>query len=61
MRKAKFTKGTGQRGNLVAQEYLEKIKNGNVNLDRAYEVLVNCMREQRMLKLIEIGAKTSKS
>jgi hypothetical protein len=61
MRKSKFIKETGQRGNLVAQEYLEKTKNGNVSLDWVYKVLVNSIPEQRMLKLIGIGAKTSKS
>jgi hypothetical protein len=38
----------------VAHEYLEKLKNGKVSTDRAYKVLVNSMREQRMLKMITI-------
>jgi hypothetical protein len=61
MRKSKFIKETGQRGNLVAQEYLERTKNGNVSLDWAYKVLVNSICKMRMLKLIAIGVTTSKS
>jgi ERCC4-related helicase len=43
-----------QGGNLVAHEYLEKLKNGKVSTDRTNKVLVNSMREQRMLKMITI-------
>ncbi|MFZ0512494.1 MAG: hypothetical protein WAM14_12875, partial [Candidatus Nitrosopolaris sp.] len=52
MRKLKFIKGTAQRGNLVAQEYLVKVKNGNVSIDWAYKVLTTSIREQRTLKMI---------
>ncbi|MFZ0512174.1 MAG: hypothetical protein WAM14_11255 [Candidatus Nitrosopolaris sp.] len=55
MRKSKFIKETAQRGNLVSQEYLEKVKNGNVSLDWAYKVLTNSIREQRTLKMITVA------
>ena len=55
MRKLKFVKETAQKGNLVAQEYLEKVKNGNVSLDWAYKVLINSIREQRTLKMITVA------
>jgi hypothetical protein len=55
MRKSRFIKETAQRGNLVAQEYLEKLKKGNASPDWAYKVLVNSIREQRMLKMIAVA------
>jgi hypothetical protein len=55
IRKLKFIKETAQRGDLVAQEYLEKVKNGNVSLDWAYKVLTNSINEQRMLKMITVS------
>jgi hypothetical protein len=51
MRKLKVIKEKAQVGNLLAQEYLEKLKNGKVSTDWAYKVLVNSIREQRMLKI----------
>ncbi|MDQ6864019.1 MAG: hypothetical protein M3044_09360 [Thermoproteota archaeon] len=55
MRKLKVIKDTAQRGNLVAQEYLQKLKSGDVSPDWAYKVLVNSIREQRTLKMIIIA------
>ena len=55
MRKLKVIKEKAQGGNLLAQEYLEKLKNGKVSTDWAYKVLVNSMREQRMLKMIAVA------
>ena len=55
MRKSKFIIETARRGNLVAQEYLEKLKNAKVSTDWAYKVLVNSLREQRMLKMIAVA------
>src|SRR6266571_2169791 len=54
MRKLKIIKEKAQWGNLLAQEYLEKLKNGNVSTDWAYKVLVNSISEQRMIKMIKI-------
>jgi hypothetical protein len=55
MRKLKVIKEKAQGGNLLAQEYLEKLKNGKVSPDWAYKVLVNSIREQRMLKMIAVA------
>ena len=55
MRKSKFIIETARRGNLVAQEYLENLKNGKVSTDWAYKVLVNSLREQRLLKMIALA------
>jgi hypothetical protein len=52
MRKSKFITDAAKRGNLVAQEYLEKLKNAKVSTDWAYKILSSGMREQRMLKMI---------
>ena len=55
MRKLKVIKEKAQGGNLLAQEYLEKLENGKVSPDWAYKVLVNSIREQRMLKMIAVA------
>jgi hypothetical protein len=55
MRKLKVIKEKAQGGNLLAQEYLEKLKNGKVSTDWAYKVLISTMREQRMLKMIAVA------
>ena len=55
MRKLKVIKEKAQGGNLMGQEYPEKLKNGKVSTDWAYKVLVSSIREQRMLKMITIA------
>lgn len=55
MRKLKVVKEKAQRGNLLALQYLEKLKNGKVITDWAYKVLTSSMREQRMLKMIAVA------
>jgi hypothetical protein len=55
MRKLKVIKEKAQWGNLVAQKYLEKLKNAEVSPDWAYKALVNSIREQRMLKMLTIA------
>jgi len=41
-----------QKGNIIAQKYVEKLKNESVSVDWAYKVLRNSVEEQRMLKMI---------
>jgi hypothetical protein len=55
MRKTKFIIDTAQKGNPIAQEYLQKLKGGDVSPDWAYKVIVNSIREQRMLKMIAVA------
>jgi len=55
MRKSKFIIDRAQRGNRVAQEYLEKLKNGKVSTDWAYKVVLCSIREQRLLKMIAVA------
>ncbi|MDQ6864233.1 MAG: hypothetical protein M3044_10450 [Thermoproteota archaeon] len=55
MRKLKAIKEKAQGGNLLAQEYLEKLKNGKVSTDWAYKVLTSSIREQRILKMIAVA------
>src|SRR2546427_7666870 len=57
MRKITIIKEKAEGGNLLAQEYLEKLKNGKVSTDWAYKVLVNRIREQRMLRMIAVAEK----
>ena len=55
MRKLNFIKEKAQGGNLLAQEYLEKLKKGKVSPDWAFKALINSMREQRLLKMIAVA------
>ena len=55
MRKLKVIKEKAQGGNLLAQEYLEKLKNGKVSTDWACKVLTSSMHEQRMIKMIAVA------
>ena len=48
-------KEKAQRGNLLALQYLEKLKNGKVSPDLAYKALTNSMPEQRLLKMIAVA------
>lgn len=52
MKKSKFIAEIAQKGNIIAQKYVEKLKNGSVSIDWAYKVLRNSVEEQRMSKMI---------
>ena len=52
MKKSKFIAEMAQKGNIIAQKYVEKLKNESVSVDWAYKVLRNSVEEQRMLKMI---------
>jgi hypothetical protein len=43
------------KGNVPAKQYLEKLKKGEVSIDWAHRVLINCIRQQRLLKMIAIA------
>jgi hypothetical protein len=43
------------KGNAVAKQYLEKLRNEQFSIDWAHRVLINNIRQQRMLKMMTIA------
>jgi hypothetical protein len=59
--KFKFIEQQASGGNAVAEQYLEKLRNEQVSIDWAHRVLINSIRQQRMLKqIIDISATKTK-
>jgi hypothetical protein len=53
--KFKFIERQASKGNVLAKQYLEKIKKEEVSIDWAHRVLINSIRQQRMLKMMVIA------
>jgi hypothetical protein len=53
--KFKFIQQEASKGNVLAKQYLEKLRKEEVGIDWAYRVLINSIRQQRMLKMIAIA------
>jgi hypothetical protein len=53
--KFKFIEQQDSRGNAVAKQYLEKLRNEEVSIDWAHRVLISGIRQQRMLKMMTIA------
>jgi hypothetical protein len=53
--KLKFMQQEASKGNVLAKEYLEKLRKEEVSIDWAHRVLVNSIRQQRMLKMMAIA------
>ena len=53
--KFKFIQQEASKSNVVAKQYLEKLRNEEVSIDWAYRVLINSIRQQRMLKMMAIA------
>ena len=53
--KFKFIQQEASNGNVVAKQYLEKLRNEEVSIDWAYRVITNTIREQRTLKMMAIA------
>ncbi|MFY9872980.1 MAG: hypothetical protein WAK17_24990 [Candidatus Nitrosopolaris sp.] len=53
--KFKFIEEQASKGNVLAKQYLEKLRKEEVSIDWAYRVLINSIREQRMLKMMAIA------
>jgi len=47
--KFKFIKQEISRGDVLAKQYIEKLRNKKVSIDWAYRVLINRIREQNKL------------
>ena len=53
--KFRFIEQEASNGNVLAKQYLEKLKKEGVSIDRAHRVLINSIRQQRMLKMMAIA------
>jgi hypothetical protein len=50
-----FIEKEPSKGNVIAKQYLEKLRMEEVTIDWAHRVLINSIREQRMLKIMAIA------
>jgi hypothetical protein len=50
-----FIQGEADKGNALAKQYLEKLRKEEVSIDWAHRVLINRIRQQRMLKMMAIA------
>jgi hypothetical protein len=53
--KLKFIQREASKDNVLAKQYLEKLRKEEVSIDWAYRVLINSIRQQRMLKMMAIA------
>jgi hypothetical protein len=53
--KLKFIQQEASKGNILAKQYLEKLRNGEASIDWAHRVLINSICQQRMLKMMTIA------
>jgi hypothetical protein len=53
--KLKFIQQEASKDTVLAKQYLEKLKREQVSIDWAHRVLINSIREQRMLKMMSIA------
>jgi hypothetical protein len=53
--KLKFIQQEASRGNVLAKQYLEKLRKEEVSIDWAHRVIINSVRQQRMLKMMAIA------
>jgi hypothetical protein len=53
--KLKFMQQEASKGNLLAKQYLEKLRKEEVSIDWAHRVLISSIRQQRVLKMMAIA------
>ena len=53
--KFKFIEEQASKGNVLAKQYLEKLRKEEVSIDWAHRVLINSISQQRMLKMMTIA------
>jgi hypothetical protein len=53
--KLKFIQQETSKGNVLAKQYLKKLKQEEVSIDWAHRVLISQIRQQRMLKMMVIA------
>ena len=55
MIKFKFIEHEASEGNILPKQYLDKLRKEEVSIDWARKVLINRIRQQRMLKMMAIA------
>jgi len=53
--KFKFIEQQASKGNVLAKQYLEKLRKEEVSIDWAHRVLISSIRQQRTLKMMTIA------
>jgi len=53
--KLKFIQQEASKGNILAIQYVEKLRKGEVSIDWTHRVLINSIRQQRLLKMMAIA------
>jgi hypothetical protein len=53
--KFKFIEEQASKGNVLAKQYLDKLRKEEVSIDWAHRVLITTIRQQRMLKMMTIA------
>jgi hypothetical protein len=53
--KLNFIQQEASKGNVLAKQYHEKLRKEEVSIDWVYRVLINNIRQQRMLKMMAIA------
>jgi hypothetical protein len=53
--KLKVIEQEASKGNVLATQYLEKLRKEEVSIDWAHRVIINSIRQQRMLKMMAIA------
>jgi hypothetical protein len=53
--KLKFIRREASKGNVLAKQYLEKLRKEEVSIDWVHRILINSVRQQRMLKMMAIA------
>jgi hypothetical protein len=53
--KLKFIQQEASKGNVLAKQYLDKLRKEEVSIDWTHRVLINSIRQQRMLKIMVIA------
>src|SRR5215831_18288921 len=53
--KFKFIEEQASKGNVLAKQYLDKLRKEEVSIDWAHRVLIDSIRQQRMLKMMAIA------
>jgi hypothetical protein len=47
--------GEADKGNPLAKQYLEKLRKEEISIDWAHRVLINSIRQQRVLKMMAVA------
>jgi hypothetical protein len=53
--KFKFIEQEASKGNVLAKQYIEKLRKEEVSIDWTHRVLISSIRQQRMLKMMAIA------